>query len=150
MSFASIVDMVGKSECPSRDRESMVDSLHELATDFLFVYGALRHGFALHHHLRRLGAEFVARGEVQAELYDLGRFPGARKSSKPGKVLAGEVYRLRQAEKALKVLDHVEGYSPETAEKSLFQRATTEVVLPNGERRVAWIYWLNERAGARR
>jgi gamma-glutamylcyclotransferase (GGCT)/AIG2-like uncharacterized protein YtfP len=86
---------------------------------------------------------------VQAELYELGKFPGARKSTKPGKVLAGEVYRLRQAEKALKVLDCVEGFSPEMADKSLFQRATTEVVLPNGERRVAWIYWLNERASAR-
>ena len=120
----------------------MVDSRQELDTDFLFVYGALRRGFALHHHLRRMGAEFVATGEVLAELYDLGKVPGARKSTKPGKVLAGEVYRLRQAEKALKVLDHVEGFSPQTAEKSLFQRATTEVVLPNGERRVAWIYWL--------
>jgi len=97
-----------------------------------------------------MGAEFVATGEVQAELYDFGKFRGARKSTKPGKVVAGEVYRLRQAEKALKVLDQVEGFSPQTAEKSLFQRATTEVVLPNGERRVAWIYWLNERASARR
>ena len=124
----------------------MVDSLPELDTDFLFVYGTLRRGFALHHHLRRMGAEFVATGEVQAELFDLGKFPGARKSTKPGKIVAGEVYRLRQAENALKVLDHVEGFSPQTPEKSLFQRATTEVVLPNGERRVAWIYWLNERA----
>jgi gamma-glutamylcyclotransferase (GGCT)/AIG2-like uncharacterized protein YtfP len=128
----------------------MVDSLPERDTDLLFVYGALRRGFALHHHLRRLGAGFVATGEVQAELYDLGKYPGARKSTKLGKVLAGEVYRLRQAEKALKVLDHVEGFSPQIAEKSLFQRATAEVVLPNGERRVAWIYWLNERASARR
>jgi gamma-glutamylcyclotransferase (GGCT)/AIG2-like uncharacterized protein YtfP len=127
----------------------MVESWQELHTDFLFVYGALRRGFALHHHLKRMGAEFVATGEVQAELYDLGKFPGARKSTKRGKVLLGEVYRLRQAEKALKVLDHVEGFSPQTAEKSLFQRAATEVVLPKGERRLAWIYWLNERARRR-
>jgi gamma-glutamylcyclotransferase (GGCT)/AIG2-like uncharacterized protein YtfP len=128
----------------------MVDSSQNLDTDFLFVYGALRRGFALHHHLRRVGAEFLAKGEVQAELYDLGKFPGARKSTKPGKVLAGEFYRLRQAEKALRVLDHVEGFAPQAAERSLFQRATTEVVLPNGERRVAWIYWLYKRASARR
>ena len=128
----------------------MVDSLPELDTDFLFVYGTLRRGFALHHHLMRMGAEFVATGEVQAELYDLGKFPGARKSTKPGRALAGEVYRLRQAGKALKVLDRVEGISPRTPEESLFQRATTDVVLPNGGRRVAWIYWLNERASARR
>jgi len=128
----------------------MVESSPELDTDLLFVYGSLRRGFPLHHHLRRTGAEFVARAEVHAELFDLVRFPGARKSAKPGKVLAGEVYRLRQVDKALKVLDRVEGFSPQTAEKSLFQRAATEVVLPNGERRVAWVYWLNERASARR
>lgn len=84
-------------------------------------------------------------GVVQAELFDLGKFPGARESAKRGKVLAGEIYRLRQVEKALKVLDRVEGVSPQTAEKSLFQRATTEVFSPNGERRLAWIYWLKDR-----
>ena len=128
----------------------MVDSWQKLDTNLLFVYGTLRRGFAVHHHLRRMGAQFVTTGEVQAELYNLGKFPGARKSTKPGKVLAGEFYRLPQAEKALKVLDHVEGFSAQMAEKSLFQRATTEVVLPNGERRMAWIYWLNERASAKR
>ena len=118
----------------------------ELDTDFLFVYGTLRRGFALHRHIVRMGAEFVAAGKVQAELFDLGEFPGARKSTKPGKTVQGELYRLRRAENALKVLDQVEGFSPQVPERSLFQRATTEVVLPNGERRVAWIYWLNERA----
>lgn len=119
----------------------MAESLPELDTDFLFVYGALRRGFALHHHLKRLGAEFVTKGEVQAELFDSGKFPGARKSTEPGKTVEGEVYRLRRPENALKVLDQVEGFLPRTPEKSLFQRAMTEVVLPNGERRVAWIYW---------
>jgi gamma-glutamylcyclotransferase (GGCT)/AIG2-like uncharacterized protein YtfP len=96
-----------------------------------------------------MGAAFVGAGEVQAELFDLGKFPGARKTSRPGRVVAGEVYRLRQAEKGLKVLDEVEGFSPQTAEKKLFKRATTEVVLSNGKRRVAWIYWLNDRASAK-
>jgi gamma-glutamylcyclotransferase (GGCT)/AIG2-like uncharacterized protein YtfP len=126
----------------------MIESLPELDTDFLFVYGTLRRGFALHHHLRGMGAEFVAAGEVQAELFDLGKFPGARKSAHPGKRVQGELYRLRRAANALKVLDQVEGFSPQNPEKSLFQRATTEVVLPIGERRVARIYWLNERASA--
>ena len=127
----------------------MVESLPELATDLLFVYGTLRYGFALHHHLRRVGAEFVASGEVQAEVFDLGKFPGARKSSKRGKTVQGELYRLRRPANALKVLDRVEGFSPRSPEKGLFRRAATEVVLPNGERRLAWIYWLNERASAR-
>jgi len=119
----------------------MTDSSPELETDLLFVYGTLRRGFPLHHHLKRLGAGFVVTGKVQAELFDLGKFPGARKSTKPGKTVQGELYRLRRPESALKVLDKVEGFSPRNPEKSLFQRATTEVILPNGELRLAWIYW---------
>jgi len=101
----------------------------------------LRRGFPLHHHLRRLGAEFVVSGKVQAELFDLGEFSGARKSSKPGKTVEGEIYRLRRMVNALKVLDQVEGFFPGARERSMFQRAMTEVTLPNGEQRLAWIYW---------
>jgi len=52
-----------KKELPSLGVENVVESLLELDTDFLFVYGTLRRGFALHHHLRRMGVErdgFVA------------------------------------------------------------------------------------------
>jgi len=122
----------------------MAEESPKCDTDFLFVYGALRRGFPLHHHLRRLGAKFVAAGKVRAELLSLGKFPGARKSDTPGKAVAGEVYRFRDAANALKVLDQVEGFSPRTPQRSLFQRAITEVILPNGQCRVAWIYWLND------
>jgi len=119
----------------------MIESSPQPGTDLLFVYGTLRRGCTLHHHLKRLGAAFVAAGKVQAELFGLGDFPGARKSRKPGKTIEGELYRLHGVEKSLKVLDKVERFSPRNPEKSLFQRATTDVTLPNGEQRSAWIYW---------
>jgi gamma-glutamylcyclotransferase (GGCT)/AIG2-like uncharacterized protein YtfP len=119
----------------------MTGSSPQPGTDLLFVYGTLRRGCTLHHHLKRLGAAFVATGKVQAELLELGEFPGARKSSKPGKIVEGEIYRLRGVVNALKVLDQVEGFSPRVPERSRFQRAMTEVTLPNGEQRLAWIYW---------
>jgi len=119
----------------------MIESSPQPGTDLLFVYGTLRSGCTLDHHLKRLGAEFVAAGRVQAELFDLGAFPGARKSSKLGKRIKGELYRLHGVEKSLKVLDKVEGFLPRNPEKSLLQRATAEVALPNGEQRLAWIYW---------
>ncbi len=50
----------------------------------LFVYGALRRGFELHHHLARLGARFLAEAKVGAELIDRGRYPGARSSGRRG------------------------------------------------------------------
>ncbi len=119
----------------------MTESSTKLETDVLFVYGTLRRGFRLHHNLKRLGAQFVGKGEVQAELFDLGEFPGARASTKPGKMVAGELYRLHKVLNSLQVLDQIEGFSPGNPEKGMFQRATTEVTLPNGERRLAWVYW---------
>jgi gamma-glutamylcyclotransferase (GGCT)/AIG2-like uncharacterized protein YtfP len=119
----------------------MDDPSPKPAPDLLFVYGTLRRGFRLHHHLKRLGAQFVANGKVQAELLDLDEFPGARPSTKPGKRVEGELYRLHRVESTLRALDQVEGFSPNNPEKGLFQRGTVEVTLANGEPRVAWIYW---------
>ena len=121
--------------------KTVIESSPEPGPNLLFVYGTLRRGFLLHHHLRRMGAEFIATAKVQAELFDLGEFPGACKSTKPGKTVEGELYRLHRVESTLRVLDQVEGYSPRNPGKSMFQRATTEVILPNGEHRPAWIYW---------
>jgi len=121
----------------------------EPSPDLLFVYGTLRRGFPLHHHLKRMGAQFVATGIVQAELFDLGEFPGARQSVQPGKTLEGELYRLRKVAQTLKLLDQVEGFSPRNPDGGLFQRGTVEVTLANGEHRLAWIYWLKHAAGTR-
>lgn len=120
---------------------AMIESSQQPGPDLLFVYGALRRGYALHHHLRRLRAEFVSPGKVHAELSTLGNFPGARRSNKLGRIVQGELYRLHELERSLKVLDHAEGFSPRTPEKGIFQRATANIILPNRERRLAWIYW---------
>ena len=127
----------------------MIEPSPKPVLDLLFVYATLRRGFRLHHHLKRLGAQFVASGKVQAKLFDLGEFPGARKSLRAGKTVEGELYRLGKVEDTFKVLDQVEGFSPRNPQKSLFQRGTVEVTLPNGEKRMAWIYWLKPGAGLR-
>ena len=124
----------------------MIDSSPQPALDLLFVYGTLRRGFRLHHHLKRLGAHFVANGEVRAELIDLGEFPGARQSSRPGKTVKGELYRLRKVDDTLRVLDQIEGFSPRNPDRGLFQRGTAQVTLPNGDRHLAWIYWFRWRS----
>jgi len=123
----------------------MIASSPERTPDLLFVYGALRRGFRLHHHLKRLGAQFVAAAKVQAEIFDLGEFPGARQSTNPGKTVEGELFRLHKVENTLRVLDQVEGISTRNPDRGLFERGTVEVALPNGERRQAWIYWFRRR-----
>jgi gamma-glutamylcyclotransferase (GGCT)/AIG2-like uncharacterized protein YtfP len=127
----------------------MDDPSPKPAPDILFVYGTLRRGFPFHHHLKRLGAQFVGNGEVQAELSDFGEFPGARISAKAGKKVEGELYRLNRVASTLKVLDRVEGFLPRNPGMSLFQRGLAEVTLSNGERRAAFIYWLKRGTGLR-
>jgi gamma-glutamylcyclotransferase (GGCT)/AIG2-like uncharacterized protein YtfP len=112
----------------------------------LFVYGTLRRGFELHHHLVRLGARFRAKARVAAELFDLGRYLGARPADRKGEWVCGELFQLRQLKHDLTVLDEVEVFIPGTPERSEFVRTVAEVILNNGTRQRAWIYWLGAKA----
>jgi gamma-glutamylcyclotransferase (GGCT)/AIG2-like uncharacterized protein YtfP len=110
--------------------------------DLLFVYGALRRGFELHHHLVRLKAKCCGKGEVAGRLFGLGRYPGARPSGREDEWIRGEVYQLRQPVRDLKVLDEIEGFNPRATERGVFVREMAELFLDNRERRRAWVYWL--------
>lgn len=109
----------------------------------LFVYGTLRRGLRLHHHLLRLGARFETEAKVAGALFDLGSYPGARPA--PGKEnwVLGELFLLRHVENDLKLLDRVEDIKHAAPERSEFARALTELILPNGGHETAWIYWLS-------
>jgi len=112
----------------------------------LFVYGTLRRGFKLHHHLARLGASFEMQAKVAGKLFDLGRYPGARPASGNGKWVLGELFLLRHAENDLKHLDQVEAINPAASERSQFVRALADVIRPDATRESAWIYWLSAQA----
>jgi len=118
----------------------------------LFVYGTLRRGLRLHHHLERLGAKFQAEARVVAALFDLGSYPGAQPASGKGKWVHGELFQLPKPAHDLRVLDGVEEIIPTAPERSEFVRDLTEVILLDGTRERAWIYWLGARsmAGRRR
>lgn len=122
----------------------------EIEFDLLFVYGSLRKGGALHPYLQGLGAALVDEGVVGGVLFDLGAFPGAQKSVLEKEILQGEVYKLRNPSRALRILDEVEGYRPHAPSASLFLRENVEVRLRNGEKIQAWIYWLNRWMGPTR
>ncbi len=112
------------------------------ACDLLFAYGTLRRGFELHAHLARLRARYLGEAAVAGELFDLGCYPGARRTAREGKRIRGEVYQLRCPAHDLRVLDEVEGIKPGARQRSEFVRDTAEVILDTGERRHAWVYWL--------
>lgn len=112
-------------------------------SSLFFAYGTLRRGLRRHKYLAAAGAQFIARGTVRGDLYDLGEFPGAIPSETPAALVRGEVYRLSNPGRAFKVLDHVEGIASSESESSLYRRALACVTLENGTAVEAWIYWLN-------
>jgi len=111
----------------------------------LFVYGSLKRGCGLHHHLARLGARFLACVRVAAVLVERGRYPGARPTQRKGQWVRGELFELRRPARDLKVLDNVEGVIPNDPQRSEFVRALGEVLRNDGARRSAWIYWRGPR-----
>jgi gamma-glutamylcyclotransferase (GGCT)/AIG2-like uncharacterized protein YtfP len=111
----------------------------------LFVYGTLRRGFELHHHLTRLGARFRTKAKAAAVLIDRGRYPGALPSGRRGHWVRGEVFQLRQPVSDLRVLDKIEGFIRGAPQRSMFVRAAGEVILNNGAPQRAWIYWVGAR-----
>ena len=108
----------------------------------LFVYGTLRRGFRLHHHLARLGAQFESEAKVVGELFDLGSYPGAKPAPSDGKWIFGEIYGLRKVSATLAELDDVEQFLPGAPERSLFVRSQVQALLLDGIIQTTWIYWL--------
>src|SRR5208337_285487 len=93
---------------------------------------------------RKVEAEFVRRGSIRANLYDLGDYPGARVlGAEPGQRVSGELYRLRDPKLALKTLDEYEEFSPLKPNKSLFIRKLVSVTLEDGRKKRAWAYLYN-------
>ena len=94
---------------------------------FLFVYGTLMRGFALHRVLARR-ATLLGGAHVRGRLVDLGAYPGLLDGRA---IVRGELYRLDDAE-LLRDLDREEGYN--------FDRRRTTVTLESGRRARAWVY----------
>ena len=104
--------------------------------DRLFVYGTLRSVFQ--NEFARLLAEgesLLGGARIRGRLYDIGRYPGLVLSSAAEESVAGEVYRLRDAERTLAILDRYEGAD--------FTRVTGDVLLDIGEQAPAWVYVYN-------
>jgi gamma-glutamylcyclotransferase (GGCT)/AIG2-like uncharacterized protein YtfP len=93
---------------------------------------------------RKVGAELVGRGTIRGNLYDLGDYPGARVvGAEPGQRVSGELYRLRDPQLALRILDEYEEFSPLRPSKSLFVREILAVTLEDGRKKRAWAYLYN-------
>lgn len=115
-------------------------------SDRVFFYGTLLTGFS---RRPRAGLDgkltFVARGSIQATLFDLGLYPAAV-PSQDGRVF-GEVHEMHNPAEVLAVLDHIEGYRQDEPDRSLYIRVKTPVTLDDGRIEPAWVYYYNAPLG---
>ncbi len=97
-------------------------------SDAVFVYGSLRSEFDNRYAVElRSAADLVGRATVRGSIFRVGRYPGYR--AEPAGMVCGEVWRLRDPERTLAVLDEYEG--------SRYRRVLTPTSLPGVD---AWIY----------
>lgn len=113
-------------------------------TNFLFVYGTLMKGFQ-EDWQTKVGARLLGRGIINGKLYDLGEFPGAIcAAGDSGEYVKGELYQVRDAALATRILDQFEEFFPRQPHKSLFVRIIAPVTLEDGRRENAWVYVYNQ------
>jgi gamma-glutamylcyclotransferase (GGCT)/AIG2-like uncharacterized protein YtfP len=114
--------------------------------DLVFFYGTLMAGFD---RRRRAGIDdkltYIGRGSIQGALFDLGLYPGAVPS--PDGNVWGEVYEMADTATVLAALDEIEGYRHDDSDRSLYIRQQAEVLLADGARAPAWVYFYNAPLG---
>lgn len=107
--------------------------------NLLFVYGTLKRGGRLNHHLIAQGCEYVGEGTAYGELYDAGPFPVLVKvDDSRERVVHGELWRMERPTHTLVVLDAVEN--------GLYERQRTPVIYkvkdsPKFMCQPAWVYF---------
>jgi len=100
----------------------------------LFVYGTLKSGFG-NRYARRLRREarLLGRAHVPGRLYRIRWYPGMRPAQAPEDLVTGELFKLHQPSKTLKVLDEWE-------EPHHYRRELHRATLENGQTLRAWVY----------
>lgn len=114
--------------------------------DYAFFYGTLMTGFD---RRRRAGIEgklsYVARGTIDAALFDLGIYPAAVPAT--DSQVVGEVYEMLEPAHVLDVLDDIEGYSTDDPDHSLYTRTLVPAGLDDGRTVEVWVYFYNAPLG---
>jgi gamma-glutamylcyclotransferase (GGCT)/AIG2-like uncharacterized protein YtfP len=114
-----------------------------IPSPYFFAYGTLMRDFDGQWQ-KNVGANLIGIGWITARLYYVGDYPGA-KLADPGSgySVKGELYKVRDLDRALKILDKYEEFLPSAPAKSLFVRDLVPVKMERGRTRSAWVYLYN-------
>lgn len=106
--------------------------------DFIFVYGLLKRGEALHHLMA--GATYRGEAVLSGRLVSLGRYPGLVAGDDD---VAGELYDASDLPALLDTLDDVEEFDPADPEHSAYLREVCRPRRADGTEVAAWVYRYN-------
>ncbi len=111
------------------------------SSQYVFVYGSLKHGYALHRLLQSQQFLSVAVTQPLYRLFDLGRYPGLVEWPQ-GLAIRGEVYEVDLD--CLRRLDAAEGVS-----ECLYTRRPVALQLEFADAKVDAWFWLRSVSGLR-
>ena len=110
--------------------------------DYLFVYGTLMQGQHPMHDVLSTHSQYIGRGWITAQLYQIRDYPGVVVSDKPEDKVFGELYLLTNAA-VLQPLDDYEECSAAFAEPHEYRREQVEVFISSAVSYTAWVYVYN-------
>lgn len=113
----------------------------------IFVYGTLMDSI-IKDALPKIDLHIRKRknGKINARLFDLGEYPGAKPTTIKSKEVFGKIYEVdpEHFNSVLITLDDYEEYNPNKKQESLYIRKITPVITEDGSLSQAWVYWYNK------
>jgi gamma-glutamylcyclotransferase (GGCT)/AIG2-like uncharacterized protein YtfP len=113
-------------------------------SDLVFVYGTLMRGFD--HPMSKLlasSADFLGDASCGGRLYMITHYPGLLHAAADADIVHGDLFRMRDPDTLLAVLDDYESIGPEQEEPMLYLRELLPVTLGDGSVVQAWTYIYN-------
>jgi gamma-glutamylcyclotransferase (GGCT)/AIG2-like uncharacterized protein YtfP len=111
----------------------------------IFVYGTLRSGSQnKFFNLLKSNSKRIGPGKLNARLYDLGQYPGAKPGKDGREITVGDVYEIEQKRwsELIDKLDEYEGFDADNPDNSEYIRKE-ETIKMGAKNVTAWIYWYN-------
>ncbi|MDR6564404.1 MULTISPECIES: pyruvate carboxylase [unclassified Arcicella] len=132
--FEGIVSKVVLNEGTVVEQEDLVLAVEEATLpepdkeEFLFVYGTLRKDFGNElHKLITRNSEFIGMATYQGKMYNIGEYPGIVPSEDESSKVVGELYKLSNSIRLIRILDEYEEFYPENIAESVFVRKSITV-----------------------